>query len=92
LRRSSLNFRRANFAAFLAPPRRRAFRFSQGRLTVSEPQGGDAPEDVISRLMHPFRSEFSPRVEELPWPFTGVFQRTHKPMEFEDGEASLRLF
>jgi hypothetical protein len=41
--------------------------------------------------MHPFRPEFSPRVEELPWPF-GVFQRTHKPMEFEDGEASLRLF
>jgi len=38
-------------------------------------------EMVVSGLMHPFGSEFS---EVLHW--------THKPMRFEDREASLRLF
>jgi len=80
-RGSRLNFRRPNFPAFLAPPRNRSFRFSQGVFGISEPQGGDALRDVNSSLMQPFRSEFS-----------GVFRRTHKPMKFEDRKASLRLF
>src|SRR5579863_1385111 len=77
---------------FLPPPPRGSLRFRQGVFTISAPQGRDASRDVMSGLMHAFRSELSRRVEEPPRPFAGVFRRTHKTMKFEDLKTGLRLF
>ena len=63
----------------LPPPRRRSFRFRQGAVTISTRQGRDAPGDMVSGLMHPFRSEFAASVSIISWVLPSARSFFRKP-------------